>query len=86
MWKVETSVVRGPWTVPGAVRVKVHDGWVLRLSYIKSLRLLASTSADCSVKLLDVDTMEVKCVAIRVCVCVCLAAALQALTLCSCWG
>ena len=63
MWKVETSVVRGPWTGAGAVRVKVHDGWVLRLSYIKSLRLLASTSADCTVKLLDVDTMEIKCVA-----------------------
>ena len=65
LWKVETRVFTGPWVGASATRLKVHDGWVLRLKYIDSLRLLATTSADCTVKLVDIVNMEVKYVRAR---------------------
>ena len=60
LWKVDTTVNNGPWTGPEACRLKVHDGWVLRMQYIKTLRLLATCSTDRTVKLVDVDSMEIK--------------------------
>lgn len=47
--------------------VKVHDGWVLRMVHVDDLGVVASASADCTVKIMKLESREILCV----CLCCC---------------
>ena len=46
--------------------VKVHDGWVLRMVHVDDLGVVASASADCTVKIMKLESREILCVCISV--------------------